>query len=324
MMEQFIKPTIVVSKCLEFEHCRYDGSMISDPFVRKLKNYIDFIPLCPEMEIGLPSPRQALRIIEQGEGEELIFSQTGESMTLPMEVYAKNKMNELKSFHVDGFILKSRSPSCGMKDVKVYKTYGKSSSLPRKTKGFFGKAVTQEFGQLAIEDEGRLLNYEIREHFCTRIYTHAAFRELKKTPNMGELVRFHSQHKYLFMAYHPNHLNSLGKIVANHQKNTTPDVFAAYEEAMNKLLATAPNTMRMINVMLHLFGYFSKDLNVKEKAYFLDAMEQYRNHQIPQSTVMAILRAWVIRFEQDYLMDQKIFIPYPLELVEVRDSGKGI
>ena len=87
MMEQFVRPTIVVSKCLEFEHCRYDGSMIGDLFVRKLKNYVDFIPLCPEMEIGLPSPRQALRIIEQGEGEELIFSQTGESLTAPMEVY---------------------------------------------------------------------------------------------------------------------------------------------------------------------------------------------------------------------------------------------
>ena len=323
-MEQFARPTIVVSKCLEFEHCRYDGSMISDVFVRKLKNYVNFIPLCPEMEIGLPSPRQALRIIEQDGNEKLIFSQTGESLTFPMESYTKEKMNDLKSSDVDGFILKSRSPSCGIKDVKVYKTFGRSSSLPRKTKGFFGKAVTQEFGQLVIEDEGRLLNYEIREHFCTRIYTHAAFRELKKAPTMGALVRFHSQYKYLFMAYHPNHLNALGKIVANHQQNTIPDVFIQYEVAMNKLLATVPNTMRMINVMLHLFGYFSKDLNVKEKAYFLDAIEQYRNHQIPQSTVMAILRAWVVRFEQEYLMEQKIFTPYPLELVEVRDSGKGV
>ena len=323
-MEQFVKPTIVVSKCLEFEHCRYDGSMISDMFVRKLKDYVNFIPLCPEMEIGLPSPRQALRIMETEEGEVLIFSQTGESQTVQMETYAKAKMEELKRTDVDGFILKSRSPSCGMKDVKVYKTYGKSSSLPRKTKGFFGKAVTDNFGQLAIEEEGRLLNYEIREHFCTRIYTHSAFCELKKTPTMGALVKFHSQYKYLFMAYHPGHLNTLGKIVANHQQETIQTVYANYEVAMNKLLATVPNPMRMINVMLHLFGYFSKDLNTREKAYFLDALEQYRNHQIPQSAVMAILRSWVIRFEQEYLMDQKVFVPYPLEMVEVRDSGKGV
>lgn len=323
-MEQFVKPTIVVSKCLEFEHCRYDGSMISDLFVRKLKDYVNFIPLCPEMEIGLPSPRQALRIMETDQDEVLIFSQTGEPITEQMVTYANDKMEELKKIEVDGFILKSRSPSCGIKDVKIYKTYGKSSSLPRKTKGFFGKTVTDSFGQLAIEDEGRLLNYEIREHFCTRIYTHAAFRELMKNPTMGSLVKFHSQHKYLFMAYHPGQLNTLGKIVANHQQDNIQTVFANYEVAMNKLLSTVPNQMRMINVMLHLFGYFSKDINTKEKAYFLDALEQYRSHQIPQSAVMAILRAWVIRFDQEYLLEQKIFVPYPLEMVEVRDSGKGV
>ncbi len=137
-MEQFVKPTIVVSKCLEFEHCRYDGSMISDLFVRKLKDYVNFIPLCPEMEIGLPSPRQALGIMETDQDEVLIFSQTGEPITEQMVTYANDKMEELKKIEVDGFILKSRSPSCGIKDVKIYKTYGKSSSLPRKTKGFFG------------------------------------------------------------------------------------------------------------------------------------------------------------------------------------------
>ena len=152
-MEQFVKPTIVVSKCLEFEHCRYDGSMISDLFVRKLKDYVNFIPLCPEMEIGLPSPRQALGIMETDQDEVLIFSQTGEPITEQMVTYANDKMGkngynrerkengkmeELKKIEVDSFILKSRSPSCGIKDVKIYKTYGKSSSLPRKTKGFFG------------------------------------------------------------------------------------------------------------------------------------------------------------------------------------------
>lgn len=323
-MEQFVRPNIVISKCLGFENCRYDGSQINDDFVKKMKKYINFIPVCPEMEIGLPSPRQALRIVENEGKEDLVFSQTGESVTASMESYTNSKVKELMLSEVDGFILKSRSPSCGIKDVKVYKTFGKSPSIPKKTKGYFGKGIIDAFGQMAIEDEGRLMNYEIREHFCTRVYTYAAFRRLKNSPSMGELVKFHSQYKYLFLAYHPNHLKTLGKLVANHEQVNIKDVLINYERVMNKLLSTAPNKMRFVNVMLHIFGYFSKELNVKEKAYFLDAIAQYQNNQIPQSTVMAILRVWVVRFDNEYLMDQTIFEPYPLELVEVRDSGKSV
>jgi uncharacterized protein YbgA (DUF1722 family)/uncharacterized protein YbbK (DUF523 family) len=323
-MEQFVRPSIVVSKCLEFANCRYDGSMISDDFIKKLKKYVDFIPLCPEMEIGLPTPRQALRIIEKEGKEYLAFSQTGESVSTLMETYINSKIYDLLQSDVDGFILKSRSPSCGIKDVKVYKTFGKSSAISKNAKGFFGKAVIDAFGLLAIEDEGRLSNYQIREHFLTKVYTHAAFRSIKKASSMNALIKFHSQNKYLFMAYHPNHLKTLGKLVANHDQNNIDEILINYENVLNKLLSTSPDTMRFINMMLHIFGYFSKELNVNEKAYFLDAIDQYRNHQIPQSTVMAILKSWVLRFDNEYLRDQKIFEPYPLELIEVRDSGKGV
>lgn len=323
-MEKFVKPNIVISKCIEHGNCRYDGSMIHDDFVKKLQNYVNFIPVCPEMEIGLPSPRQAMRIIEKEGKEELVFSQTGEELTTVMQVYAEEKAEDLVSQEIDGFVLKSRSPSCGIKDVKVYKTFGRSSSLSKKTKGFFSKEVFHVFGQLAIEDEGRLSNYQIREHFCTRIYTHATYREVKKEATMKSLVDFHSKNKYLFMAYHPNHLKTLGKLVGNHEQKKIYEILDEYEVSLNKLLSTTPNTMRFVNMMLHVFGYFSKELNAKEKAYFLDAIEQYTNHKIPQSTVMAILKSWVIRFENEYLMDQKVFEPFPLDLVEVRDSGKGV
>jgi uncharacterized protein YbgA (DUF1722 family)/uncharacterized protein YbbK (DUF523 family) len=324
MMKDLVRPCVVVSKCLEFEACRYDGTQISDPFIKKMKSYIDFIPVCPEMEIGLPTPRQALRLVEVEGKEQLVFSQTGESVTSEMEHYIVDKVGELAQLEVDGFVLKSRSPSCGIKEVKIYKTHGKSPALSNKGKGLFGKAILDGFDGLAIEDEGRMSNYQIREHFLTRIYTHAAFRAVKKETSMRALVKFHSQNKYLFMAYHPSHLKTLGKLVANHEQNAIEEVLVRYETVLNKLLSTPPNTMRFINMMLHIFGHFSKELNVKEKAYFLDMIEQYRNHQIPQSTVMALLKSWVIRFDIEYLIEQKIFEPYPHEIIEVRDSGKGV
>lgn len=321
---KFEKPNIVVSKCLEHGNCRYDGSRISDTTVKRLMKHVNFIPLCPEMEIGLPSPRQALRIIEDKGVESLVFSLTGEPISDKMNDYSKSQSDRLSSMELDGFILKSRSPSCGIKDVKVYKSHGKSNVVPKKVKGYFGREMCEVFPQLAIEDEGRLTNFGIREHFYTRIYTHALFREVKSKNSINELIKFHSECKYLFMAYSQNILKQMGKLVANHDKENISNILDSYEILLDKLLSSQPGTMRYVNVMLHIFGYFSNELNNKEKAYFLDTIEKYREKRIPQSAVMSILQSWVVRFDNEYLASQRIFEPFPKELVEVTDSGKGV
>lgn len=321
---KFEKPNVVVSKCLEHGNCRYDGSKISDSTVKRLMEHVNFIPLCPEMEIGLPSPRQALRIIQEVDEEDLVFSLTGETISDKMIKYSNEQTDRLKNLDIDGFILKSRSPSCGIKDVKVYKSHGKSNIVPKKVKGYFGRAVCDEFPEIAIEDEGRLTNFSIREHFFTRIYTHALFREVKSKNSINELIKFHSECKYLFMAYSQNILKQMGKLVANHSKDDIKGILNTYEALLDKLLSSAPGTMRYVNVMLHIFGYFSNELNSKEKAYFLDSIEKYREKRIPQSAVMSILESWVVRFDNEYLAGQRIFEPFPRELVEVTDSGKGV
>lgn len=323
-MDRFYRPNVVISQCLEFGPCRFDGSQINSCIIKKLKEHIKFLPVCPEMAIGLPSPRQALRItIDEVGNESLIYSKTGEDITDQMKAFVKKEVEKIQTLNVDGFILKTRSPSCGMKDVKVYKTYGKSPSLQKKTKGFFGRAIKDAFGNLAIEDEGRLLNYHIREHFYTQLYTLSSFRHIKEEPSMDDLIKFHSINKYLFMAYQPNHLKVLERLVSNHNQKSIEKIIVEYEEVLGRLLNTFPKPLRFVNVMLHIFGYFSKDLNAKEKAFFLDTLDQYRQAQVPQSTVMAILKSWVIRFNDDYLMDQSIFEPFPSPLIEMTDSGKG-
>lgn len=321
---KFEKPNVVVSKCLEHGNCRYDGSKISDQTVKRLMDHVNFIPLCPEMEIGLPSPRQALRIIEDNGVEDLVFSLTGETISDKMNSYSSEQVSKLKDIQIDGFILKSRSPSCGIKDVKVYKSHGKSNVVPKKVKGYFGRAICDEFSDIAIEDEGRLTNFNIREHFFTRIYTNSSFRAVKSKNSINELIKFHSECKYLFMAYNQSILKQMGKLVANHEKDDIKFILDSYEVLLNKLLSTAPGTMRYINVMMHIFGYFSNELSSKEKAYFLDALEKYREKRIPGSVVMSILESWVVRFDNDYLASQRIFQPFPMELVEVTDSGKGL
>ncbi len=321
---EFNKPNIFISKCIEQDHCRYDGSMITSEFVKTLEPYVNYVYSCPEMEIGLPSPREALRIIVEDGEERIVSSKSGKDVTEDMVTYSENKADELKNENLDGFILKGRSPSCGVKDVKMYKSFGKSQIIPKKTSGVFGGIIDDKFSMLPIEDEGRLTNFSIREHFYTRIFTTARFKSIKKNMKMGHLVKFHSDNKYLFMAYNQGRLKTLGKIVANHEKKKVEDVYKEYELELLELLKTPTSSKRKMNVALHILGYFSNDLSSKEKAYFLDLLQQYMDSQIPFSNLASVLEMWAIRFEIDYLNTQSIFNPFPKDLIKVTDSGKGL
>jgi uncharacterized protein YbbK (DUF523 family) len=167
-MREFSKPIIVVSKCLGFDHCRYNGLIINDDFVEKLKAYVEFKPVCPEVEIGLGIPREPIRVVDIGGDIRLIQPDTGRDLTETMQDFANSFLDSVGT--VDGFILKSRSPSCGIKDVKIYSGTKNDSMVLEKSGGFFGKAVIEKFPYLAIEDEGRLKNFRIREHFLTKLY----------------------------------------------------------------------------------------------------------------------------------------------------------
>jgi uncharacterized protein YbgA (DUF1722 family)/uncharacterized protein YbbK (DUF523 family) len=317
-------PRIIISKCIEHDHCRFDGSMISSDVVKNLKPFVVFLPLCPEMAIGLPSPRESLRLIKSNDTNLLVQNKSEKDVTKAMTSYIKNITIEIEAFEPEGFLLKSRSPSCGINDVKAYKSVGKSPCLNKSSKGLFGEGMMASFPTTIFEDEGRLTNFSIREHFYTVIFTMADFKELKINLSMKKLVEFQEKNKYLFMAYSQNQSKILGRLVANHKKLKIDEIIEAYESALFKLFAKKPTKGQNINVMLHIFGYFSNELNAQEKAYFLDALEDYRNNHIPGSTVITILYSWVLRFNEKYLEKQTVFHPFPKDLVHVTDSGKGI
>lgn len=320
----YARPHIVISKCIEHANCRYDGSMISSGFVRTLMPYVEFLPLCPEMAIGLPSPRESLRLVSSDGSIKLLSYNLGTDRTDEMLGYSKRIAKEILKFHPDGFILKSRSPSCGNKDVKVYGDIGKAAPLPMKANGIFGGYMTDAFPGIMFEDEGRLLNFSIREHFYTFIFTLADYRENVEGKGMKELVAFQSRNKYLFMAYSQSGLKKLGTLVANHEKKDFPTLSEEYLTQLRSMLSTTPSKSRHINVMLHIFGYFKNQLSSEEKAHFLDMLDMYRASRIPQSAVMAMLGSWGVRFKSEYLKGQTIFSSFPKELATVTDSGKGI
>ncbi|MDP7978590.1 YbgA family protein [Bacillus sp. WLY-B-L8] len=319
-MRQFVKPTVVVSKCLEFEACRYNGDKLSDATVRNLQPYVEFIPVCPEVEIGLGIPRETIRIVEHDGTQKLVQPSTGADLTEKMQQFSDLFLSSLPD--VDGFILKNRSPSCGTRDVKIYAGLEKA---PTKGKGagLFGSAVLARFSHLAIEEEGRLSNFIIREHFLTQLFTLAHFKTLKKNKNMKVLVEFQSNHKYLFMAYNQTKQKELGRIIANKEKHSIDEVFAKYEEILYVLLNRTPRYTSNINVCQHILGYFKNKLKKEEKDHFLSLLSKYAEKKIPLSSLLTVLKSWAIRFEETYLLRQTYFEPYPEMLVEITDSGKG-
>lgn len=323
MKRDFKKPNVVISRCIEHGMCRYDGSQISSMFVKRMAPYVEFIPICPEVSIGLETPRESVRIIQGDQGEQLVYSRTGTDVTDEMTKFSKNYVKTLKDQNIHGFILKSRSPSCGIKDVKIYKTFGKTPAIG-KTEGFFGGEINRNFKGCAIEDEGRLMNFNIREHFLTQLFTLSEFDKVREANTMKSLINFHSINKYLLMAYHQKNQKILGKIVANHEKNKVERVISDYELILKESLDCSLLRGRNINMLMHLFGYFKKDINTAEKAYFLEILEQYSTKKVPFKVPMSILYSWVIRFDEPYLKYQTIFMPFPEGILEVSDSGKGI
>jgi uncharacterized protein YbgA (DUF1722 family)/uncharacterized protein YbbK (DUF523 family) len=317
-MRLFARPKIVISKCIEIDHCRYDGSMIPSDFVKALKPYVDFSPVCVEMEIGLGVPRDPIRIVSVNGEPRLVQPTTGLDLTEKMIGFSAQFLNSLSD--TDGFILKYRSPCCGMKDIKVYSSSLKSGVVS-KMPGFFGGAVVKSFSGLAVEDEGRLRNFNIREHFLTKLYALAGFRIVQKDGSVSDLVQFHAANKLLLSAHSQKESKIMGNIVANRENLGFAEQARLYRKHLSEALKRPPKYTSKVNVLMHSLGYFSDELSHDEKAYFLQNIQRYKERRIPSSALMATLQSWIARFGGDYLRGQTFFEPFPNDLIELcRDT----
>lgn len=313
------KPKIFISRCIEQDHCRWNGAVISSPEVKYLLPFIDVYTACPEADIGLGIPRDPIRLVSIDDNVCLIQPSSNLDLTKKMKDFC---MDVIKDFtDIDGFILKSKSPSCGTKEVKVYQ--GSGSKLPHPAgAGIFGQIVLDNFSHLPVEDEGRLTNFRIREHFLTRIFTLNRFKEIKNSYDIKKLMKFQAEHKFLFLAYNQTQMRILGKIAANLEKNSIQDVFINYEEQLHKVFLKLPRYNNIINVWNHIQGFFSEFLNPKEKAYILSKIDEYKNDKLPAIVVTELLHSMAIRFDNKYILDQYFFTPFPEELISYFDSGK--
>jgi uncharacterized protein YbgA (DUF1722 family)/uncharacterized protein YbbK (DUF523 family) len=314
-MKGFVTPKVVLSRCIEIDPCRYNGLKIASDFVKKLIPYVDLIPVCPEVEIGLGTPRDALRIVIKEDKIRLVQPKTGLDFTEKMETFVNSFLDSLPE--VDGFILKGRSPTSALRDAKRYTSITPGAALKGKGPGFFGGAVLERFSHLAIEDEGRLRNSNIKSHFLTKLYTLAYFREVKKLESSKAIVKFHSENKLLLKTYNEKEMRVLGRIVANRDQYNIGSLINIYEEHLLEALKRAPRCGSQINVLMNSMGYFSKSLSGEEKQFFLKSLDDYKSGVIPLSVLRGIFNSWLIRFQENYLLSQTFFKPYPKELADI-------
>jgi uncharacterized protein YbgA (DUF1722 family)/uncharacterized protein YbbK (DUF523 family) len=279
--------------------------------------HIEARPVCPELEIGLGVPRAPIRIEQGPEGRRLVQPKTGLDVTDRMQRFAEGFLAGLGE--VDGFLLKNRSPSCGVSDVKIYGPGGVQPATTRGA-GLFAAAVLERYPLAAVEDEGRLHNFRLREHWLTRIW---ALAELRGVKTMGGLVRFHARHKLLLMAYRETALRSLGRLVANAERRRFPALKELYRAKFFEALARPPEPGPLSNVLEHAMGFFKEELAAGEKRHFLSCLRKLRAGRLPLGVPVAVLRGWLARHPQPWLEGQSVLDPYPEELVDLGDSGKG-
>ncbi|SDN42803.1 Uncharacterized conserved protein YbbK, DUF523 family [Fictibacillus solisalsi] len=319
-MGAFAKPRLVVSRCLEFDNCRYNGDVIHHPTIRKLMKYVDFLTVCPEVEIGLGTPRETIRIVLQNGEQRLMQPKTERDVTAEMGQFSDAYLKSLE--HIDGFILKSRSPSCGLKEVKLYSSTEKGPAVGSSS-GLFGGKVLEKFGHLAVEDEGRLNNFLIRERFFTKIFLLAAYRELKKEGSLDLLQDFHGNNQYLFLAYSRPTLKLLTRILKNNDQHAQDELFSLYEKGLQRLFLRTARYDSSLNAAREMVKTFEAQLNEREKSHFLELTDKVAEKKEPFSSVLALLKSWAYRFENEGLLRQSWFQPYPEDLLEISDSGKG-
>jgi uncharacterized protein YbgA (DUF1722 family)/uncharacterized protein YbbK (DUF523 family) len=308
------KIRIGVSSCLLGEKVRYDGQHKHDSFITGiLANWFDFVPVCPEFELGLGVPREAMRLEGDPEHPRLVTNKTGNDLTEAMLAWCRQRVTELEQDRLCGFIFKSKSPSSGMERVKVYPLGG---GMPvNKGRGLFANAFMQNFPLLPVEEEGRLNDPGLRENFIDRVFTLKRWREmLEASGTRGGLVSFHEQHKYLLMSHSIPHYRSLGHIVANMKGRKLQAVHKEYLEGLMEALRLRATVRKHVNVLQHMAGYFKKELSADEKQELQETISTYKDGHVPLIVPVTIINHYVRKYGELYLSRQFYLQPHPIEL----------
>ncbi|MGO8990016.1 MAG: YbgA family protein [bacterium] len=310
MME---KIKLGISACLLGENVRYDGGHKLDRFLTEtLGQYVEYVPVCPEVECGLTIPREAMHLEGDPDSPRLVTIRTKKDMTDRMIRWARKRVAELERRNLCGFIFKSDSPSSGMERVKVYN----EKTMPvKKGVGIFARIFMEHFPLLPVEDEGRLHDPELRENFIERVFTLRRWRELlERRESRGNIVDFHTRHKLLILSHSPTFYQMMGKLVAKAKDLSLKELYQKYQSLLMESLYLKTSPKKNINVLQHMMGYFKEQLSSDEKQELLGVIDHYKKEYIPLIVPITLIQHYVRKYDQPYLKQQVYLNPHPLEL----------
>ena len=302
-----------ISSCLLGNAVRWNAGHKMDRYLtRTLGQFVDYVPVCPEVEAGFGVPRESMRLVGDPEKPRLITFKTKTDKTDQMLRWARKRVRELEKEDLHGFIFKSDSPSSGMIRVKVYTEKG----MPvKKGVGMFAREFMAHFPLIPAEDDGRLHDAKIRENFVERIFTLRRWREtIANGKKMGNLVDFHTRNKLLILSHSPKHYSAMGKLVATGKQMPMDKLYTQYEATLIEALTLKTTAKKNLNVLQHLMGYFKKQLSKDEKQELLEVFDQYRHEYVPLIVPITLINHFVRKYDQQYLKMQTYLNPHPVEL----------
>ncbi len=312
-----LRPVVLISACLAQVPVRFSGDTASNKHVKRILPGVDLVPVCPEMSIGLGTPRPTLRLVKHADDIRLIQPDGQVDRTDAMHAFSNSVV---AGFDVDGILLKAYSPTCGPRGVKVYNEAG-TGLHPVTTAGVFAKLLLQAQPDVATEDEGRLNDASLRQAFLIRIYASARWRAFRETAKrLADLQEFHAANKILYYAFHPDVLREMGDIAAGHGSCNLDSCLEDYAAAYFRLLASMPTRGRWVNALQHASGFVSRSITPAQRQQVSQTISAFADALVPLSVPVFQLRALAEANCSGYLSKQTFWEPWPLALAQPDSS----
>ncbi len=304
-----------VSACLLGQEVRFDGGHKRDELLlHTLGHHVEWVPVCPEVEVGLGVPRETLYLIGKAENPRLVVTKSGQDHTQVMQSWAHQRLEQLASLNLHGYILKKSSPSCGLFRVKVYDGH----KVPaRSGQGIFARELVTRLPLLPVEEEGRLHDPRLRENFIERIFAyHNWTRLVQVSATPRDLVAFHTAHKLTLMAHSPRAQTELGGLVAQAGHRRINSVLEEYGRRFMQALSALATNRKHATVLFHLMGFLKKHLDRDDKAEVVGVIEDYCQGLVPLIVPITLLRHRLRRYPvPDWIHEQAYLNPYPKEIL---------
>lgn len=305
---------IGVSSCLLGMKVRFDGNHKLDHYLTEvLDTYFEFIPSCPEVEIGMSIPRETIRLVGKSGNPKLVAPGSGNDYTDEMNRYSKKRIEYLSKKRIHGYIFKSNSPTCGMERVRVYD----KNNVPSKNGvGLFARVLMENNPLLPFEEEGRLRDTNIRENFIERVFAYYNLQELiSRQPNAAKIVAFHTRNKMLLMAHNVSIYREMGRLVAQAGKEETGEFLDKYSKLYMHAFNTKATKKKHANVLFHLIGHLKKVIDPDLQKDLVRQIDYYRNGQVPLIVPITLIRHHLVNRNAEWLKSQTYLNPYPEELM---------